>query len=87
MIRIVSTVCSQIKCDREPFLSGCKIATIKGIGVLRSREPGILTNGPWSTVLSSREEVLGIRLHVLLVGEQEHHARGVPKAAWKNLES
>ena len=48
MIGVISSVCCQIECYGESFLSGCEITAIKCVRFFSSGKTGILADSPWT---------------------------------------
>ena len=46
MIRVIASMGCKIESDRQPALACRQIAPVEGVGLLGSRETGILANGP-----------------------------------------
>ena len=54
MIRVIAPMCSQVKGDRQTFLTSCKVSTIECIGFFRSGETGVLTYCPRPSYIHRR---------------------------------
>ena len=72
VVSVVTTVCSQVECNRKTLLTSCEVTTVESVRLLCCRETCVLTDSPRTHYIHSRVRTTQERCNTCCVVQVLH---------------